>query len=125
MKLRDFRIGWRLLVKEPGYSAVVILGLSIGFAVCFLLLGYVRYCLSYDSAVPQAQQIYLIENRFNLIGKPAWYELSPIPFLQVALKSGMVEAGTPVRTIELELPSPSVQHANYLVMYMCWARRYR
>jgi hypothetical protein len=25
MNLRDFRIGWRLLAKEPAYSAVVIL----------------------------------------------------------------------------------------------------
>jgi putative ABC transport system permease protein len=35
INLRDFRIGWRLLVKEPAYSAVVILGLAVGF--CRLL----------------------------------------------------------------------------------------
>ena len=55
MKLRDFRIGWRLLVQEPAYSAVVVLGLSVGFAACFLLLGFVRYSFSYDAQVPDAQ----------------------------------------------------------------------
>ena len=34
MKLHDFKIGWRLLIKDPGYSAVILLSLSIGFAVC-------------------------------------------------------------------------------------------
>jgi hypothetical protein len=52
MKLRDFRIGWRMLVQEPVYSAVVVLGLSVGFAACFLLLGFVRYSFTYDADVP-------------------------------------------------------------------------
>jgi len=51
MNLRDFRTGWRLLRKEPGYSTAVILGLAVGFAVCVLLLGYVRYCFSAGPAV--------------------------------------------------------------------------
>ena len=94
MKLRDFRIGWRLLIKEPGYSAVVLLGLSIGFAVCFLLIGYVRYCLNYDSAVPDAERVYLVEHKLNTIGKHAWMELTPLPFLAVAQNSGLVEASS-------------------------------
>ena len=49
MNFRDFKIGWRLLIKEPSYSAIVILGLSIGFAVCFLLLGLVRYQTNFDT----------------------------------------------------------------------------
>lgn len=94
MNFRDFRTGWRLLIKEPGYSAVVILGLSVGFAVCFLLLGYVRYSLSYDSTVPQSDRIYLIEHRLNIIGKAAWYEMTPLPFFDVAQRTGMVDAAT-------------------------------
>ena len=39
MRLDDFRIGLRHLVREPGYSAIAILGLSVGFAACLLLLG--------------------------------------------------------------------------------------
>jgi putative ABC transport system permease protein len=93
MHPRDFRIGWRLLIKQPGYSAVAILGLAIGFAACLLLLGYVRYSLSYDSMVPQAQHIYLVKGKLN-IGPASWNEATPLPFLDVAARSGMVEAST-------------------------------
>ena len=30
MTLRDFRIGWRLLLREPGFSLVTVLGLALG-----------------------------------------------------------------------------------------------
>lgn len=38
INLRDFRIGWRLLIGEPIYSVVVIAGLTLSLAACFLLL---------------------------------------------------------------------------------------
>ena len=41
MKLDDFRIGVRHLVQEPVYSAIAVLGRSIGLAACLLLLGFV------------------------------------------------------------------------------------
>jgi ABC-type transport system involved in cytochrome c biogenesis ATPase subunit len=63
-----FRIGWRLLVKEPAYSAVVVLGLAVGFAACFLLLGYVRHSLSYDRQVPEREQVYRLMQRWNNVG---------------------------------------------------------
>lgn len=96
MNVRDFRIGWRLLIQQPAYSAVVVLGLSIGFAVFFLLLGFVRYSYSYDQAVPQADRIYLVMNKFNVMGKPAWYEMTPLPLLAAAQGSGLVETATAI-----------------------------
>ena len=93
MHLRDFKIGWRLLVKEPAYSAVILLGLATGFAACFLLLGYVRYSLSYDQAVPQAERIYMSEMRPNFPGEK-WIEGTPLPFFAVAKNSGLVEQST-------------------------------
>lgn len=92
--LRDFRIGWRLLVQEPAYSAVVVFGLSIGFAACFLLLGFVRHSFSYDAQVPDAQQVYLVKTRFNIIGEPRWFELAPLPYLEAARRSPMVADAT-------------------------------
>jgi putative ABC transport system permease protein len=112
MKLRDFRIGWRLLIKEPGYSAVVLLGLSIGFAVCFLLLGYVRYSLSYDNTVPQADRVFLIEHKLNTIGKADWLELTPLPFLAVAQKSGLLETSS--LTSLQQVPFKVNNHVNQI-----------
>jgi putative ABC transport system permease protein len=94
MKLRDFRIGWRMLVQEPVYSAVVVLGLSVGFAACFLLLGFVRYSFTYDADVPDAGQVYMVKTRFNIAGKPEWYVLAPMQFLAAARRSPMVADAT-------------------------------
>lgn len=66
MNLRDFRIGWRLLAKEPAYSAVVILGLAVGIAVCFLLLGFVRHSFSYDRHVPERERVFRLMERWHV-----------------------------------------------------------
>jgi len=89
MNLRDFRIGWRLLVKEPAYSLVVIFGLAAGIAACFLLLGYVRHSFSYNGHVPQRENVYQFEHRWNtaLIGAD-WMAMSSLPARDAALASG-------------------------------------
>ncbi|MEJ7807587.1 MAG: ABC transporter permease, partial [Telluria sp.] len=102
MTLRDFKIGWRLLLAEPAYSAVVTLGLTVGFTVCFLLLAYVRYCFSYDSAVPDAAQVHVMQHRVNLFPTPVWREPMPLPARDSALHSGLVSqtsAAVPVDVV--------------------------
>jgi putative ABC transport system permease protein len=95
MNLRDFRIGWRLLVKEPAYSAVVILGLAVGIAVCFLLLGFVRQALSYDAHVPERERVYRLIERWHLaaLGND-WHPTSSLPALETARGSGQPLLGT-------------------------------
>ena len=89
MNLRDFRIGWRFLVKEPTYSAVVVLGLAVGIAVCFLLLGFVRHSFSYDQHVPQRERVVQLQERWNLalLGN-GWGSTASIPARDAALASG-------------------------------------
>jgi putative ABC transport system permease protein len=95
MNLRDFRIGWRLLVKEPAYSAVVVLGLAVGIAVCFLLLGYVRHSFSYDEHVPDRERVFQLQQRWNLalLGNE-WVADTSLPALDAALASGQPVLGT-------------------------------
>ncbi|GJJ02597.1 hypothetical protein RugamoR64_31350 [Duganella rhizosphaerae] len=89
MKTSDFRIGWRLLLRHPLHSAVEILGLATGFAVCFLLLGFVAYSFSYDSDVPQRERVFVIKHRLNFIPQPQWMEYTPFALREVALRSGV------------------------------------
>jgi len=92
MILRDFRIGWRLLVKEPAYSAVVVLGLAVGFAACFLLLGYVAHSLSYDRHVPQREQVYRLMQKWNTAGASGnWSDATSL-----RARDAVVASGTPV-----------------------------
>jgi predicted permease len=92
MRLRDFRIGWRLLLQERAYSAVTIFGLAVGLAACFLLLAYVRLSYSYDSHVPQAERVFQVKSHINTPSAAGWYEYSPMPLLDVAERSGLVDA---------------------------------
>jgi len=93
MNFRDFKIGWRLLVQQPVYSIVVVFGLSIGFAACFLLLSYVRYSINYNVSVPQSDHVYLLEMKYNINGNASWwYEMVPVPALDVVQRSGLVES---------------------------------
>lgn len=53
-----FKIAWRNLVKNKGYSAINILGLAIGMAVCLLIMLFVQHELSYDRYHAHAGRIY-------------------------------------------------------------------
>ena len=103
MNLRDFRIGWRLLMQQPAYSAIVTGGLAIGFAACFLLLGYVAYCLDYDSRVPYRERVYVVKQRINLFPRPEWQTNSYLSLRDMALRSGLVSAATIVKDLDLPL----------------------
>lgn len=94
MNLRNFRIGWRLLARQPAYSCVTVFGLAVGFAACFLLLALVRYAFTYNDAVPDSDRIYLVKERRNVMPRPDWGATSAPPLAREALDSGLVVATT-------------------------------
>jgi putative ABC transport system permease protein len=118
--MKDFRIGWRLLVKEPAYSAVVIFGLAVGIAVCFLLLGFVRHSFSYDENVPERERVVRLMQRWNLAAfGNEWSDGASLPGRDAALASGQpllasavadvnfdVRAGDIVATLGVALVDP-------------------
>jgi len=94
MRLDDFRIGLRHLAREPGYSAIAILGLSVGFAACLLLLGFVQYSWRYDAHVPQVEQIHVVKQRFNVDPVAPWFDQAPLLLRAVALTTPGVDDAT-------------------------------
>jgi putative ABC transport system permease protein len=87
--MKNFRVGWRLLLRQPLHTAVELFGLAAGFAVCFVLLGFVWYSFSYDRDVPQREQVFVIKHRLNFIPQPQWMEYTPFAMRAVALNSGL------------------------------------
>ena len=114
MNLRDFRIGWRVLVQEPAYSAVVVFGLAVGFAACFLLLNYVRFSLTYNNTVPEAAQVVLVKQRINVFPRPQYQTLSGLPLRDVALRSGLVQQAAIVN--ELDAPLEVAQRPRRMTL---------
>ncbi len=63
-----FKIGWRNLVKNKGYSFINISGLSIGIAGCLLIFLIVKQEYSFDKFHTKADRIYRMETTKVEIG---------------------------------------------------------
>jgi putative ABC transport system permease protein len=63
----DLKIALRGMLKHKGYTAINIIGLSVGITVCFLISLWVRDELGYDRSHVKADRIYraLWEARFG------------------------------------------------------------
>lgn len=101
MNVRDFRVGWRLLIKEPAYSGAAIAGLAIGLAVCILLLGYVRYCFTYNRHLQDSAQVFAVKERRNVMPRPEWTARAPEALREVALASVPGASATRARTVDV------------------------
>jgi hypothetical protein len=101
MRLRDFRIGWRLLLAEPGYSSAVVLGLAVGFAACFLLLGLVKYSFTYNDRIADSDHVYMVKERRNVLPRPDWGPSAPLPLGDVARRSGLPLMATSAKGFDL------------------------
>jgi putative ABC transport system permease protein len=62
------KIAWRSLLRNKSFSTINILGLSIGMAVCFIILLFVQDELSYDRFNTKANNIYRIVFKANING---------------------------------------------------------
>ena len=62
--LRNYlKIAWRNLLRNKVFSAINIVGLSVGMACCILLLLYIRSELAYDTHHQRANNLYLVNTK--------------------------------------------------------------
>lgn len=64
-----FKIAWRNLLKNKGFTLINIVGLSIGVAACILISVYILHESSYDKAVVNSENIYRLINRDLVDGR--------------------------------------------------------
>jgi putative ABC transport system permease protein len=113
MKLRDFKIGWRLLAKEPTYSSVVIVGLSIAFAACFLVLSVLLFSLSFDQHIPGVENVYIAKSHPNWYQNRAyWRENVPMPVQAMIAQSGLPVTSTRVMDLSIDVQVINPHEAN-------------
>jgi ABC-type antimicrobial peptide transport system permease subunit len=98
MNLRNLRLAWRLLAREPVYSAVAVLGLAVALAACFLLFGLVRYAWTYNDAIAGASDIVVVKERRNIFPRANWGESAPPPLARKAEAAGLVSSATSARS---------------------------
>jgi putative ABC transport system permease protein len=80
-------IAWRSLRKHFTYSAINILGLSLGFATFILLATWMRHELSYDQFHAKSKQIYRSSLEYSFGGQTAKTSVSPTALLPTLQKN--------------------------------------
>ncbi|HEX7844516.1 MAG TPA: ABC transporter permease, partial [Chitinophagaceae bacterium] len=61
-----FKVAWRNIIRQKGYSGINIVGLAIGVAACLLILQYVSFELSYENFHDKKDRIYRVQqDRYN------------------------------------------------------------
>lgn len=74
-----FKVAFRNLWKNKGYSAINIFGLAIGLATCLLILIFVMDELSYDRFHKKADRIYRVDAEINFGGSHQHYAVASDP----------------------------------------------
>jgi len=71
------KVTFRNLWKQKGYTAINIIGLSVGLAGCIIILFYVLHEISYDKHHEHADRIYRVTSEIDFSGN--YMELAPVP----------------------------------------------
>src|SRR5690606_13272286 len=67
-----FKIAWRNLLKQKGFSLINIVGLGIGVAACILISLFIYHETSYGKQVPNHENIYRLTQYFHIDGEDFW-----------------------------------------------------
>ncbi len=93
------KTAYRSLLKNKGFTAINVLGLSVGLATCLLIVFYVVDELSYDKYNTKADRIYRVTLEASLNGHAGSYATSEGP-LEGALKDNFPEIEKVTRMID-------------------------
>ena len=93
-----FKIAFRNLWRNKGFSAINIFGLAIGLAVCLLITLFVIDELSYDKYNLNADRIYRVNSDFKVNGSVFNTRLTPAPIAATLMKDyPQIEQATSLR----------------------------
>jgi len=96
MLINHIRTGLRSLRKNKGFTAINILGLSLGLATCLLIVFYVMDELSYDRYNSKAERIFRVDTDIRF-GGHASSSAAAEPPLAEAIKSNFPEVEKTLR----------------------------
>ena len=101
--LKDLRVGWRQFSADPGYTTVIVGGLSVAFAACLLAVQIVFNEVLPDPEVPDPGRVVTMEFNGDI-----WREQAPF-----VLAGAMRQPGVPVSAVARSLDgTPMPVHAG-------------
>jgi putative ABC transport system permease protein len=81
-------VGFRALAKNRTYAFINIFGLAIGMAACLMILLFVRYEMSYDKWLPDADRVFQVQQWFR---DPATGEETKLQMAPYATKAALMK----------------------------------
>ncbi len=93
-----FKIAFRSLLKNKGFTVINIVGLALGLATCLIIVFFVYDELSYDRFNVKANRIYRVNTDIKFGGNSSSYAVSAPPLAE-ALSSNFPEVEKSVRII--------------------------
>jgi putative ABC transport system permease protein len=97
-----FKIAWRNLRKNRASALINLSGLAIGLAAFLLIVYFVRYELSYDSFLPNAERIYRVTVRQEENNQTGMHSARTYAAVSPVLKAEVPEVETAVRILAEE-----------------------
>jgi putative ABC transport system permease protein len=94
-----FKIAWRNITRQKGYSFINIVGLAIGIAACLLILQYVSFELSYENFQVNTDRIYRVKQDRYDNGKLSTEWVSGAYAVGNAFKEGIPEVEDYVKVV--------------------------
>ena len=91
-----FKTAFRSLLKNKGFTAINVFGLTLGIATCLLIVFYVLDELSYDRFNEKADRIYRVNNDIKFGGSESFFATAPGP-AAMALKADFPEIAQAAR----------------------------
>ncbi len=95
-----FKIAWRNLIKNKGYSIINIGGLAIGIAAYIFISQYVNFESGYDQQQPRIDDLYRVTLTSNLGSKGFITSAANHPGLGPAMKQDFPEVETFARVVD-------------------------
>lgn len=99
---------WRSLAKNKFFSTLHILGLAIGMAVFLLIAQYVHFERSFESFIPNADNIYRIALDVKVNNEPVITTAENYPGVALAVKKDIPEVTSVTRLYNLGYKNNSV-----------------
>jgi putative ABC transport system permease protein len=85
MQNNYLRLALRNLRKNGKYTAINLVGMTVGMACCFLILTYLRYERNFDTFFPNGDRLYRINYHIKMAGDPIDLNRVPAPIAPAML----------------------------------------
>ncbi len=107
-----FKIAWRNLSKNKGFTFINIIGLSVGMAGSILILLWVHHQFSFDRFHSKSDNLYQVWNQTDFNGELQSWNYTPKP-MAFALKDNYAEIAGVTR---FNFPNPILMEAEEIAI---------